>query len=157
MFSSKAGAYLSGALPVHYLDKATWPSRANIRLTWNNFLVTNALAYYPATEVTQKFSIISSKPEPGNTKGGSIIVQLTSCLTGLESAVWLQTNFCFYLQNRLIQTSHTGGQQYSDTSPFRIPWFRLRTYHTKFLRHFSTPFSIPCLNEWLVTIEFRNI
>jgi hypothetical protein len=25
--------------------------------------------------------------------------------------------FCFYLQNRLIQTSHTGGQQYSDTSP----------------------------------------
>ena len=25
--------------------------------------------------------------KPGNTKGGSIIVQLTSCLTGLESAV----------------------------------------------------------------------
>jgi len=31
-------------------------------------------------------------------------------------------NFCFYLQNRLIQTSQTGGQQYSDTSPFTIPW-----------------------------------
>ncbi len=30
-------------------------------------------------------------------------------------------NFCFYLQNRLIQTSQTGGQWYSDTSPFRIP------------------------------------
>jgi hypothetical protein len=30
-------------------------------------------------------------------------------------------NFCFYLQNRLIQTSQTGGQQYSDTSPFNIP------------------------------------
>ncbi len=27
-------------------------------------------------------------------------------------------NFCFYLQNRLIQTSQTGGQWYSDTSPF---------------------------------------
>ncbi len=27
-------------------------------------------------------------------------------------------NFCFYLQNRLIQTSQTGGQRYSDTSPF---------------------------------------
>jgi hypothetical protein len=26
------------------------------------------------------------------------------------------------LQNRLIQTSQTGGQQYSDTSPFSIPW-----------------------------------
>ncbi len=30
-------------------------------------------------------------------------------------------NFCFYLQNRLIQTSQTGVQQYSDTSPFSIP------------------------------------
>jgi len=31
-------------------------------------------------------------------------------------------NFCFYLQNRLIQASQTGGQWYSDTSPFSIPW-----------------------------------
>ncbi len=31
-------------------------------------------------------------------------------------------NFCFYLQNRLIQTSQTGGKRYSDTSPFSIPW-----------------------------------
>jgi hypothetical protein len=30
-------------------------------------------------------------------------------------------NFCFYMQNRLIQTSQTGGQWYSDTSPFSIP------------------------------------
>jgi hypothetical protein len=30
--------------------------------------------------------------------------------------------FCFYLQNRLIQTSQIGGQRYSDTSPFSIPW-----------------------------------
>ncbi len=29
--------------------------------------------------------------------------------------------FCFYLQNRLIQTSQAGGQWYSDTSPFSIP------------------------------------
>jgi hypothetical protein len=35
-------------------------------------------------------------------------------------------NFCFYLQNRLIQTSQTGGQQYSDTSPFSIPWLEHR-------------------------------
>jgi hypothetical protein len=33
-------------------------------------------------------------------------------------------NFCFYLQNRQIQTSQTGGQWYSDTSPFSIPWNR---------------------------------
>ncbi len=31
-------------------------------------------------------------------------------------------NICFYLQNRLIQTSQTGGQRYTDTSPFSIPW-----------------------------------
>ncbi len=31
--------------------------------------------------------------------------------------------FCFYLQNRLIQTSQTGGQPYSDTPPFSIPCF----------------------------------
>ncbi len=31
----------------------------------------------------------------GNTEGGSITVPLTSCLTGLESAVWLLTIFVF--------------------------------------------------------------
>ncbi len=31
-------------------------------------------------------------------------------------------NFCLYLQNRLIQTSQTGGQWYTDTSLFSIPW-----------------------------------
>jgi hypothetical protein len=34
-------------------------------------------------------------------------------------------NFCFYLQNSLIQTSQTGGQWCSDTSTFSIPWQRL--------------------------------
>jgi hypothetical protein len=29
-------------------------------------------------------------------------------------------NFCFYLQNRLILTSRTEGQRYSDTFPFSI-------------------------------------
>jgi hypothetical protein len=32
--------------------------------------------------------------------------------------------FCFYLQNRQIQTSQTGGQQYSDTS-----WTNTLAYH----------------------------
>ncbi len=30
--------------------------------------------------------------------------------------------FCFYLQNRLIHTSQTGGQQYTYTSPLSIHW-----------------------------------
>jgi len=46
-----------------------------------------------------------------NTKGVSITVLLTPCLTGLESAVGKLTIFVF------IQTSQTGGQRYSDTSP----------------------------------------
>jgi hypothetical protein len=32
-------------------------------------------------------------------------------------------NFCFSLQNRLVQTSQTGGQPYNDTSPFSNPCF----------------------------------
>ncbi len=32
-------------------------------------------------------------------------------------------NFCFYFHNRLIQTSQTGGQQYSDTYPLVFPVF----------------------------------
>jgi hypothetical protein len=31
-------------------------------------------------------------------------------------------NFCFDLQNSLIQTSQAGGQWYSEMSPFSIPW-----------------------------------
>jgi hypothetical protein len=30
-------------------------------------------------------------------------------------------NFCFYLQSRLIQTSETGGQRYSDPPPLVFP------------------------------------
>jgi hypothetical protein len=30
--------------------------------------------------------------------------------------------FCFYFKYRLIQTDQTGGQLYSDTSPFSVPW-----------------------------------
>jgi hypothetical protein len=30
-------------------------------------------------------------------------------------------NFCFYLQNRLIQAGQTGAQWYSDTSPLVFP------------------------------------
>ncbi len=41
-------------------------------------------------------------------------------------------NFCFYLQNRLIQTSQTGGQWYNDTSPFSIPCLRDR-FHQPFV------------------------
>jgi hypothetical protein len=38
--------------------------------------------------------------------------------------VYDNRQFCFYLQNRLIQTSQTGGQWYNDTSPFCIALIR---------------------------------
>jgi hypothetical protein len=38
-------------------------------------------------------------------------------------------NFCFYLQNRLIQTIQTGGQQYSDTFPFSISCENIVSYN----------------------------
>jgi len=44
-------------------------------------------------------------------------------------------NFYFYLQNRLIQVSQTGGQQCSDTSPFSIPWLRLRLISSTGINH----------------------
>ncbi len=37
-------------------------------------------------------------------------------------------NFCRYLQNRRIQTSQTGGQQYSVTSPFSFPCMEYSGY-----------------------------
>jgi hypothetical protein len=67
-----------------------------------------ALAHY--------YGLVFNIGRAGNTNGGSITVPLTSCLIDLES------NFCFYLPNRLIQTSQTGGQWYSDTPLFCIPW-----------------------------------
>ncbi len=33
-------------------------------------------------------------------------------------------NICFYLQNRLIKTSQTGGKQYRDTFNFSIPCWK---------------------------------
>jgi hypothetical protein len=41
--------------------------------------------------------------EPGNTKGGSITVPLTSCLTGLESALWQLTIFVFICKTDLSE------------------------------------------------------
>ncbi len=58
----------------------------------------------------------------GNTKGGSITVPLTSCSTGLDQSVLQIKAKKFQLSYRWFQTSQTGGQWYSDTSPFSIPW-----------------------------------
>ncbi len=65
---------------------------------------------------------------PGNTKGGSITVDLLFDWFGISCMT--TDNFCFYFQNGLIQTCQTGGQGYSDTSPFSIPWLHSPTWVT---------------------------
>jgi hypothetical protein len=57
----------------------------------------------------------------GNTKGRSITVLLDLLFDQFGISCMTTENFCFYLQNRLIQTGQTGGQLYSDTSPFSVP------------------------------------
>ncbi len=74
------------------------------------------------------FSLAGLWVQAGNTKRGSITVPLTFCLTGIESAVCQLTFFCFYLQNRRIQTSQTGGQWYRDTSPLVFPGTSNKTF-----------------------------
>ncbi len=97
------------------------------------------------------------KVRSGNNKEGSITVPLTTCLTGFGSAVWQLKVFCFYMQCRLIQTSQTGGQWYSDTAPFSIPWFVF--WHLQpllacvFAMHFLRAFFGICsaFLQWFVT------
>ena len=68
---------------------------------------------------------------PGNTKGWRKYHCTVDLLFDWFGISCMTTdNFCFYLQNRLLQTSQAGGQQYSDSSPFNIPWctIKLRDY-----------------------------
>ncbi len=59
---------------------------------------------------------------PGNTKGGKYHCTVDLLFDWFGISCMTTDNFCFYLQNRLIKASQTGGQQYSDTSPIRTPW-----------------------------------
>ncbi len=62
--------------------------------------------------------------------------------TGLELGAW-QLTIYFYLQNIKIQTSQTGGQQHSDTSPFSIPRLRHPTLKGAFtLAIFARDFAL---------------
>jgi hypothetical protein len=60
--------------------------------------------------------------------------------------------FCFYLQNRLIQTSQTG-QWYSDTSPFSIPCsYHLNKALPKCPGYLSCPWTLFPLEDGLLSI-----
>ena len=55
-------------------------------------------------------------------------------------------NFCFHFQNRLIQTSQTGGQWYSDTSPLSIPWFSIEQVKLGCMCMYAFCILTQCLN-----------
>jgi len=55
------------------------------------------------------------------TNQGILKGEVLTSFFGLFVISWMTTdNFCFYSQDRLFKTSQTGGQRYSDTSPFSI-------------------------------------
>ncbi len=64
--------------------------------------------------------------ETGNTKGGKITVPLTSCLTGLNLCVLQKKTKIVSCHTADSKTDQTGGQWYSDTSPFSIPCLKTR-------------------------------
>ncbi len=69
-------------------------------------------------------------------------------------------NLCFYLQNRLIQTGQTGGQLYSDTSPFSVPWPNMNYILSRSLLT-STLITSPCdqklVCKWVLSDRIRLV
>jgi hypothetical protein len=59
-------------------------------------------------------------PVQGNTKGGKYHCTFDLLCDWFGISCMTTDSYCFYLQYRL-QTSQTGDQWYSDTSPFGIP------------------------------------
>jgi len=66
-------------------------SRDTTSVVWEVGLPVGASSSISLRPIQVKRALVAS----GNTKGGSITVPLTSCLTGLESAVWQLTVFVF--------------------------------------------------------------
>ncbi len=73
-------------------------------MTWHHFSVkTSPYAFwfnYTCDDINyrllkQLLGYCKKTLKPGNTKWGNTTVQLTSCLTGLESSVWKLTSFAF--------------------------------------------------------------
>jgi hypothetical protein len=82
---------------------------------------------------------------PGNTKGGKYHCTIDLLFDWFGISLMTTDNFCFYLQKRLVQTSQTGGQWYSDTSLFSIQCVDYDLYgnfHQTHLQTFQLQFDI---------------
>ncbi len=90
-----------------------WKEQKNFRtgyVTCSQKLITQFHSYF-------NFQIHSS----GNTFKGKYHCTNDLLFDWFGISCMTTDNFCFYLQNSLIQTSQTGGQQQRGTSPFSIP------------------------------------
>jgi hypothetical protein len=88
-------------------------------------------------------NISTSRAWPGNTKGGSIHFTVDLLFDRVRLVCFANKNKNCQLSYSWFQTSQTGGQQYSDTSPFSIPWPGL-------ILHFSTVINIIITHaDWL--------
>ncbi len=92
-------------------------------------LSTNTLAYLVRVSSPQRLDQ-DQVLHQGILKGYNYTIDLLFDWFGISCMS--TDNFCFYLQNRPIQTSQTGGQWYSVTSPFSIPCLHIKKY-TKML------------------------
>ncbi len=95
----------------------------------------------------------------GNTNRGSITVPLTPLFDWFGISCMTTDIFCFYLKNRLIQTSQTGGQWYSDTSPFSIPCLDItasRLVEIKKIKR-SKNFNLVLMRNWKYLKEILNL
>jgi hypothetical protein len=119
-----------------YIYSGIWASRMGPRILWfyavsliklrlqtSKFFFTENLFFTPFYTKLCQPPLCKSKvcKVSGNTKGGSITVHVDLLFDWFGISCMTTDNFCFYLQNRLIQTSQTGGQQYIYTFPFSIP------------------------------------
>ncbi len=87
---------------------------ASLPPEWHNFL----FIYWITNLSLNKQRSAWPWAEPGNTKGGSITVPLTSCFENKNKNCQLSYGW--------FQTSQPGGHWYSYTSPFSILWLNYK-------------------------------
>jgi hypothetical protein len=110
-----------------WLNEAYTENLLSANLTWRVIMMKKLFSSSSLTLWQSKLACSTlARASARNTKGGSIHCTVDLLFDWFGISRMSTDNFCFYLQNRLIQTCQTGGQWYSDTSPFSIPWPRPR-------------------------------
>ncbi len=121
--------------------------------------------YVKASSLTTKYWTrlkISSIVKPGNTKGGKYHCTIELLLDWFGLVCFANKNKNWQLSYSWFQISQTGGQWYSDTSPFSIPWSNALAYYARelFVAEISfirlvpelqcrmTSFPTSCLEVW---------